>query len=204
MRANSASRYLAEFSDGHSANRLSTFTLKPDLKNAELLREREISSSYDRGVIDGQSTAHAEMAAALLGQRQEFDAALARERTAWVEAEADKLTNGLASGLVEIETRMSDVVGRLLRPLLEHAVRQRAISDLRATVSLILRSAGSVAIKGTIASDLIDAIMRSELAPLMSEVKALEGDTEIRLQIDETIVETRIAEWVAEITRSIA
>lgn len=199
-----ASNYLVEFAQLTDAPRALPFAAKTGepLNPAPKTRARELSEAFEKGVSEGRKAVEAELRAEMKAQQDAFAAERVASRKAWAENEAGMLEKAFAEGLAAIETRLAEPILRLVAPLLEEHIRDRAVAELRTTLRRLVRDGGSVAIHGSAPDDLIALLQDHSRCPELSSAKLKPGDCEIRLDVDGTIVETRMAAWLEAIRKT--
>ena len=116
--------YLTEIS-GDSARQLSDAARVG--RNAAADEQERLEDARMRGVMEGRAAADVEHGAALAAQKAAFEAKLAREREQWAAAEGARLAELLNAGLTDIEQKISDCVGRVLKPVVAADVRRAAV-----------------------------------------------------------------------------
>lgn len=127
---------------------------------------------------------------------------LAEARRLWVAEEADRLAAGMAEGLRQLEDDLSTRLARILSPLLAVAARERALSDMAATVRDLLAAGDAPLLRVTAAPDLIEAL-RARIdaqAPVSFEPGA---GPDVTLVADATRVETRIRSWTERLDAAV-
>ena len=105
----------------------------------------------------------------------------------------------VADALADIEQRIADQVARCLKPVLADGIRDKAVSQLSGTLGDLLRKGEYVAISVSGSEDLL-ASLKSKLGVQNAGLVFTPSDsTDLSVSADETILETRIAAWAAEI-----
>lgn len=186
--------YLTEIS-GDSARQLSDAARVG--RNAAADEQERLEDARMRGVMEGRAAADAEHGAALAAQKAAFEAKLAREREQWTAAEGARLAELFNAGLTDIEQKISDCVGRVLKPVVAADVRRAAVLSLSETLrSMVLKGAyAKINVSGP--ADLLSA-----LEGLLGEARSAmafhvaPGGVDLVVNADDTILETRIGAWV--------
>lgn len=160
--------------------------------------EREIAEAHARGVLEGRAAAQAEHDAALGAQAAAFEKKLAAERQRWSAEEGQRLAQQLGGGLDDIERRVAEHVAAVLKPVLAEAVRTRAVAELARTLNSMLTRGEYARITVSGPQDLLAALearlgVRAGLALVASEA------ADLRVDADETILETSIGAWIEAI-----
>lgn len=165
-------------------------------RNAGSDVEARLEEARVRGVQEGRAAAEAAHVAAFAAQKAAFEAKLAAEREQWAAAEGARLAELLTAGLLDIEQKISDRVGRILAPVVAAEVRRGAVASLAETLR-------GMVLKGTYARlnvsgppDLVAALE----AQLGDAREALRFDVsegvDLVVNADDTVLETRIGAWV--------
>jgi hypothetical protein len=161
--------------------------------------EARIADAHARGLLESQAAAQVEMDLALARQAAEFAQALKKAREQWAENESGRLSGLVEDALAGIEQRIADQVARCLKPVLTDGIRDKAVSQLSSTLGDLLRKGEYVAISISGSEDLL-ASLKTKLGVEKSGLVFTPSDsTDLAVSADETILETRIAAWAAEI-----
>ena len=164
-------------------------------RNAATEAEARIEEARTRGILDGRAAADAEYAALLAAKDAAFEERLASERQKWALDEGARLSELLNAGLVDVERRVAQQVGRILKPIFADEVRRAAVSALSQTLSEMLAKGtyARVAVSGP--SDLLSALQArvGEVDAALSFVVSEHVD--LVVHADETVLETRIGAW---------
>lgn len=162
--------------------------------------EQQLEEAYIRGVLEGRAAAQAEYGAQMQKQAEDAERYLKSERGRWVADEGARLGGVIVSSLESIETRLAEQVARVLKPFLVERARQRAVADLVSVLDVMLLKGeySKVTVSGP--EDLL-ATLKTHVAGHAESVVfvAAEGASDISVIADETILETRIADWVEAI-----
>jgi hypothetical protein len=179
----SIARYLRDF--GAAA--------EPSVGRPGASRAAEIDAAFARGVEHGQAAARASLEAKLASQQRQFDLQLAAEREARA-LEAGKLAAALAAGLASLEQRIADSVGRLLRPFLAARVHAEALAELRAALTTLLQKEPGIALRIAGPEQLLAPLRANMPQGAISYVA--NGDCEVRVSANDTVLETRLGAWL--------
>lgn len=204
MSVQPASNYLVEFARLSEAPRAIPFAAKTGeaLNPAPTTRARELSEAFEKGVAEGRKAVEAELRTEMRAQQEAFAAERTDSRRSWIENEAAVLEKAFADGLKLIESRLADPLARLISPLIEAQVRERTFADLRETLRRLLRDGSVVSIQGTAPPDLIARLQDKERCPELATATLTPGGCEIRIDVDGTIVETRMKGWLEALRRT--
>ncbi len=161
--------------------------------------EARINEAYARGLSEGQAAARSELDAKLKEQAAAVETRLAADRRAWVAGEGERIAAALAAGLSGIEVRIANQVARVLKPVLAGHVQRRAVEELAHALEALLTKGdiGRIIVSGP--PDLLEAL-RGPLEGKASNVTFAPAATaDLRIEADETVLETRIAAWAEAI-----
>jgi hypothetical protein len=128
----------------------------------------------------------------------EHTAALQSARQAWADEVATLLAAQIPQALDTIGDRIADTVGRLLRPFLEVELRDAASRALIAQITPLLNGTDGAPIRISGPALLLETLRR--VFASQGSVTFAENDaTEVSIQLGETMIETRIAPWIARL-----
>jgi hypothetical protein len=146
-----------------------------------------IDAAHASGFESGKAAAMAALEARLEDERASFARQLASARQAWVAEEGAKLAQRLSAGLGELEARIADTTARVLEPFLE---------------AVLSREPGiEVGVTGP--EDLLQAL-RDGLAGRACAATYRPSDAlDVRIVAGQTVLETRLAAWVAGIEEAL-
>lgn len=190
MTAIPLARFLVDFGTGGDR--------AADGVQAETSASARAAESHARGFAEGKAAAEAEFAARFEAQQQDFERRIAMARQGWVAAEGNALGEALQRAVKELETRLAETTARVLRPFLETKIREAAVGELVTTIEAVLArdKAARVEIAGP--EDLLD-VVRARLADKVPATFVSSEAGDIRVIIDQTILETRLGAWMAAI-----
>lgn len=142
------------------------------------------------------------MCRALDQQAARFNRDLEAARRAWAKDEAGVLAQALATAMAEMKARLADATAAALRPFLADAAREKALGDLVDQLGRILADPDHPALAISGPADLLARVA----AALGQEARAIllrpDDTPDIRVVAGATIIETRIADWVARLERA--
>jgi hypothetical protein len=162
-----------------------------------------IDAAHASGFESGKAAAMAALEARLEDERASFARQLASARQAWVAEEGAKLAQRLSAGLGELEARIADTTARVLEPFLEAELRRQAIAALRAELEAVLSREPGIEVGVTGPEDLLQAL-RDGLAGRACAATYRPSDAlDVRIVAGQTVLETRLAAWVAGIEEAL-
>ena len=204
MSAVPAAFYLADFGDdpvavaGHDALHEAALAATAAAAAEDQLAQ-QVSEAHARGMEEGRAEALAEAEARIEDQKMAFEAEQAAAREAWVREEGQLLAAGIESALRGIEERISAATARVLMPFVEQAVRERAMSELRATLQDLIAGNPAVTLEVSGPEDLLQEV-RGALSTSVATISyAANGACDVQVKGGGTVVETRIAEWLKQL-----
>jgi hypothetical protein len=187
-------RYLLEFDTaddpkaGHSP-----------AKSAAAIKAILVDEAFTKGFESGKVAAAAQLAE----QKALHTKELAAAREAWTQQEGARLTEQLATGLGEIESRLADVAARVLTPFIAAELHNRAIADLVASLDVLLVQEGGAAVSISGPLDLIEAL-RVHLEGKIDNVSYHPSQAcDVRVTVGQTELETRLGTWMAKIEEAV-
>jgi hypothetical protein len=160
--------------------------------------EKRISDAHALGILEGRAAGQVDNEKALSSQAAQFERKLAAERQKWSAEQGARLGEAVAKAMQDIEQRIADQVGRVLKPVVSERIRNRAVEDLALSLNGMVAKGEYAKITITGPGDLLSAI-ESRLNDLDGVSFIVADGTDVTVEADETIVETRIAAWVEAI-----
>lgn len=151
-----------------------------------------------RGREEGLAAGRAEYAAKLDEERAAAGARLAEERAAWASEEGARLGDAIGAAFQVLEETVGDAVAAILSPVLQDALRARAVDELASTLRRLMASDQRILrISGP--EDLLEAL-RGRLCGDISAI-AFEAAEEIDVHVvaEQTIIETQLRAWMTRI-----
>ncbi|MGC5779433.1 hypothetical protein [Methylobacterium sp. NFXW15] len=163
-------------------------------------RAAALAEAEARGLEQGLTQARAEAQAQHEAEREAFTMRLAEERARWCEGEAERLADGFSAALRALDADLTQRIGRLLVPVLNDALRRRALDEFSVALGRLLAEPGQAAIRVSGPEDLLDAL-RKRLG-LQAEGVTFEPSAapEVSVIADQTVLETRLAAWTRLLT----
>ena len=157
------------------------------------------AEAYELGLREGRAAAELEARSGMQDEERRFEARLAAAREEWCAEQAGLLADGVEKALAHIETTIADGAERILRQVIDQALRAKAVAQFAEATRRLLRDgeAGVVTLHGP--ADLLEAI-RPALDGVSATIDYSESDgPEVWVRVDQTLIETRFAAWRAEL-----
>ncbi|KQT82441.1 hypothetical protein [Aurantimonas sp. Leaf443] len=129
----------------------------------------------------------------LLSEHQET---LARARAEWTELQADRLARHISEELAQLESVLKETFQAVLRPLALDARRRQTVDELVDAVRTIALDGQPYRINASGPADLLEEMGKrlGDRADLVS-FAVDETRTEVRIDADNTVIETRLSSW---------
>lgn len=202
MRPAPIARYLLELDAGEAAMAApaeSPRAAKPSPTNQAAM----IDEAFAKGFESGKAAAQAEIAGKLAEQDALHQKDLAAAREAWTQLESGRLAEQLAKGLEALEGRLADTAARILRPFLAAEMHRRAIADLAESLAALRTQEKTAEIVVSGAGDLL-AALRARLDGKIDSVTYRQADScDVRVEVAQTVLETRVGAWMAQIEEAV-
>ncbi len=161
-----------------------------------------VAEAEERGFRRGFDAAQAECDSRRAEDAAEFQARLAEDRLRWTTEHADRLAEQIPAAFAALEASLAETAARLLLPFLGAAVREKALDSLRDAIAG-LRSDGDrplMRIAGP--EDLLQSLRRRLGSDADSIEFLADGEAEVRVIADDTILETRLEAWSNRLTEA--
>lgn len=149
---------------------------------------------YEEGYLAGWDAAQADAEQRRLEEEARFEQRLADARLAWTKEQGDLIASGVQKALGAIERGICDSAERILKQVIDAALRERAVSEFADSIRQLLRDgeAGVVTIHAPL--DLIEGL-EGQLAGVGSIEFVENPGAEIWVRVDQTLIETRFSTW---------
>lgn len=161
-------------------------------------RADEIEAARRQGEAEGREAARLEHAAELQREQEKFEARLVEMRQAWTEEQSAVLSHAIGEGLGRIEATIADAVARLIEPLIVAGAREAALAGLKQTLEHLLAKSPAANIRIQGPDDLL-AALRDRLGDRKSIAYAPGAGCDVLVETDNTLIETRLAAWMAHL-----
>ncbi|MBB5751014.1 hypothetical protein [Prosthecomicrobium pneumaticum] len=162
----------------------------------------DLKAIAEAAAAEGRRAGEAAARQAFERQRAEDQARLeeriAAERKSWSEREGDGLARALEAGLAGLERTLCDRLARVVEPFLAPAMRNRALDELAGLIRAAIAAENMPLLRVSGAPDLIDAL-RARLAADAPVTFEPASGAEVTVTAGATLLETRIAAWLARL-----
>jgi hypothetical protein len=202
MSALPAAAYLTDFG-GAGGARNPALALVAGAGDKALSPAATAERAFAEGVESGKAAAAAALEARLQEQKALYEARLAEARGMWSAEEGRRLAEGLRAGLEAMEAALAQATARVLEPFLGEEVRRQAIAELGRQLHALVAKDASLGLRITGPADLLEA-MRATLADSIAGVVYQPAEAcELRVEAGPSVLETRLAPWLAAIREAI-
>lgn len=181
------------------------FASRPPVETANEPEAPEFieAAGYHRGFAEAQ-TRTAEQYEALLREREAaFEERLAAERQRWAETTAAEGVRLIKEEISRCECAIGNEVVRLLMPLIGEQLTRRSVNEIRDLVRRLLTESPEAHLRISGPHDLVEA-MRAALGENGLHASVQETDTlELRVEIDQVVVESRVTKWIERLQEAV-
>ncbi len=206
--------FLQEFSDGNepppampakpdpvaSSTPAAVSTPAPDMMAIR------IEEAYQRGVTAGRTLERQEMETQATVLSIDFERRLEETKRRFSAALSDRLAGELRAGVDNARLTISSHVATALMPFLRAGVTQAAVESFVAELGDMIEMDEGMTVEVTCPRELLEPL-REALGEAMAKrgappgsVRCVPGDgSEIRVALDNTVIETRLTEWLARL-----
>lgn len=133
------------------------------------------------------------------------DGALVEARRQWVETEGDRLADLVILQMAVFEDALKTTLSALLRPLVLDARKRMTMDELAGAVKTIAFDGTTVKIAASGPSDLLHSL-EGKLGDHARHVSfdADETHTDVRIDANQTVIETRLAAWLKAVEEALS
>lgn len=155
-----------------------------------------VDEAFARGEQAGRGAAEAELEQALREAQLRAEEQLAAEHLKWRSEHADELASRLASGVDELESKISTAVTRVLTPFLTTQLRANMVDALGESIRTLLSGGRHAALHIGGPEDLL-AVLREKLGAVPVGIEwEPNQEMEVRVAADHTMIETDLQRWI--------
>lgn len=155
--------------------------------------------AYELGRMAGKAEAFKEIENKLEEQRAYHNQQLTLERFTWAKRESDKFADSISEGLKEIESKISGIVARLLRPFLIESIHGQAIAELTSALEALLGTSEGITLEVSGPEDLLQLVHEKlDSKNVTVEFKPSAG-VDVRVVAGQTVLETCLGTWIKKV-----
>lgn len=166
-----------------------------------------VAEEIERRVAEAVATARAEERAdaewqlteALTEQANALRAEQEGARRAWVEEQSDRIASAIGDQFSALSQQLGTAAARALRPFLVERLVDRSIDDLAACVTRLLTDSAAPVLGVTGPADLLERLAEKLGDHAAGITFRPDAKADIVVTAGETLIETRIQEWVARL-----
>jgi hypothetical protein len=150
---------------------------------------------YQKGIAEGMEKAKEASESVVARKEEECKARLVQARRSWSQTQAVLLAQLTTSAIARLKNEIEETVARILRPLVEKALVEDALSKFAIEIGKLLSDDDAIKLKISGPADLISQL--GDLIPQNVPVTIVEGDTpEVTVFANKTVIETTLREWL--------
>lgn len=165
-----------------------------------------IEEAYQKGVAAGRALERQDVDTQAAVLSVDFERRLEETMRRYSAALADQLAGELRAGIDSARLTISDHVATALLPFLRAGIKREAIESFVAELGDMVEMADGMSVDVACPRELIEPL-REALGDAMAKrgarpgsVRCIPGDTsEIRVKLDNTVIETRLADWLTRL-----
>ncbi|MEF2550851.1 hypothetical protein VQ042_05640 [Aurantimonas sp. A2-1-M11] len=168
-----------------------------------------LEAAREAGIQQGRAEAEAEAAAALAAASEAAEAAKAAAieaaRGEWAGEEGEQIGSLLSERLDRIETIVRASLSSVLKPIALGARRRQTVLELADAVGMLIGDGEALSIRVSGPADLLEAL--EEALGKRKSFIICEPDpdmVEVRIECDQTVVETRLKGWRTALEEALA
>lgn len=166
----------------------------------------KVQEAYQKGLAAGRALEREATEAQAAELAVDFDRRLESARSTFSAALADSMAAELRAGVDAAGARLSSHVATVLMPFLRDGITQAAIASFVQELGGMIDTTEGLSVEVACPKDIVDQV-RERLAEAMAtrgappgSVRCVPGDTtDIRVTLNETVIETRLAEWLSRL-----
>jgi phosphoribosyl-ATP pyrophosphohydrolase len=169
-------------------------------EKAPRLSEEDVRASYEEGYEAGFAAAQAEFAAALEQQKAATAELVRQSQTEWLGKFGEKAAAGLTASLASLRQELARDVADSVLPFLSRSLQERAVESLSEAIREGFDLYGTTEVTVTGPQAMIDALKEKLPQTWQIRERVSEDEVELTAQIDSTVLSTRIAGWIEDLT----
>jgi hypothetical protein len=204
--------FLREFASGEDASPVLAQTAAPKAAPTaaaapapDMLASR-LQDSYQQGVAAGRAQERQEIETQTAELSIDFERRVEEVRSTFSKALAEQLADEVRVGIERARLAMSTHVATALMPFLRAGVTEAAIASFVAELGDMVELTEGMSIEVACPRELVEPV-REALGEAMGRrgappgsVRCIPGDiAEVRVKVNDTVIETRLAEWLSRL-----
>ncbi len=162
------------------------------------------SEAYERGRADGVAFASADYEKKLNDLLNEHEAKLSDMRQEMERDIGEQLWQRLSDELHALRELYTEQTAKVIVPFLGEEIRKKAVLELVASVSRLVTEDQTVKIEVTGKQALLDGFQVAMPKHILNVTYSATDETEIRIKANETVIESRISDWLRRMERALA
>ncbi|MFN3744309.1 MAG: hypothetical protein ACK4TL_06355 [Hyphomicrobiaceae bacterium] len=167
---------------------------------------QRLQESYQQGVTAGRALEREAAEAQAAELAVDFERRLEDARSTFSAALADALAAELRAGIESARARLSSHVATVLVPFLRDGLTRAAIDSFVKELGNMIDTTEGLSVEVACPKEIIE-LLRERLGEAMAargappgSVRCIPGDAaDIRVTLNETVIETRLADWLARL-----
>lgn len=171
--------------------------------------EAESAEALDEGTLALQAETEAAIEAARAEEREQAEAAqsaaIEAARAEWAAAEGERLAALLSDRLDRIETVVRTTLASVLRPIAVNTRRRQSILELADATRMLIGDGKALSVRATGPADLLTAL--GDALGKGSDFVTWQSDetlVDVRIECDQTVIESRLQGWRAALEEALA
>jgi hypothetical protein len=161
--------------------------------------ERRVAEAVAAVRAEERADAEWQLTEALAEQARSLQAEHEASRKAWVEEQSERIATAIDGRFVSLGEQLGVAAARALRPFLVERMVDRSIADLNDCIERLLSDGTAPSLEITGPADLLDRLAE-RLGQHATAITFRPDDrADIVVTAGETLIETRLREWVARL-----
>lgn len=161
--------------------------------------ERRVAEAVAAVRTEERADAEWQLTEALAEQARSLQAEHEAARRAWVEEQSERIASAIDDRFAALGKQLGVAAARALRPFLVERLVDRSIDDLAGSVGRLLSDSAAPSLQITGPADLLDRLAEKLGGHAPSIAFRPDGRADIVVTAGETLIETRLQEWVARL-----
>lgn len=193
-----AASFLTEFTVGGAPTAPQAAAADPASAAEQPTGENE-EAAFARGREEGLAAAEADYRQKLEEERTAAAERLAAERASWAEQESTRLAGMIASAFDALQKDIADIVGAILEPFVEEALRTKSVDELAQALKPLLATGQHTLFRVAGPDDLLEALKQKLGDSATSFTFEVTDAVDLRVVVDRTVIETQLGGWLPQL-----